>query len=133
MPGSVVHVEPQKPLEYSALPNFQKVETDPNQNEAMAIINRDSVKQDETTKSHTVSGVEYIAGEIKNHKRSLAISLSILLLALSGLGYRLFNNSTTHTKQIELIVVLPFVNASNDSDTAFLSDGISESLINNLS
>jgi TolB-like protein/Tfp pilus assembly protein PilF len=36
-------------------------------------------------------------------------------------------------KQIDSIAILPFVNASNNPDAEYLSDGISESLINSLS
>ncbi len=104
-----------KPQEHSTSPNFQKIKTDPNQTEATAIINRNLVKQETTTKSHNVSSAEYIASEIEKHKRSLAVSLFILLLALSGLGYWFFTNRTTYTKQIESIAVLPFVNVSNDN------------------
>lgn len=39
----------------------------------------------------------------------------------------------TSTKTIDSLAVLPFVNAANDPNTDYLSDGISESLINNLS
>ncbi len=107
--------------------------TNPNQNEATSVINSNSVKHKTITKSHTVPSGKYIAGGIENHKRILAVSLSILLLGLSGLGYWVFTNRTAPTKQIESIAILPFVNVSNDSNTEFLSEGISESLINNLS
>jgi serine/threonine protein kinase/Flp pilus assembly protein TadD len=107
--------------------------TNPNQNEATAVINRNSDKHKTITKSHTVPRGKYIAGGIENHKSILAVSLSILLLALSGLGYWVFTNRTAPAKQIESIAVLPFVSISNDPNTEFLSKGISESLINNLS
>lgn len=107
--------------------------TNPNQNEATSVINSNSVKHKTITKSHTVPSGKYIAGGIENHKRILAVSLSILLLGLSGLGYWVFTNRMAPTKQIESIAILPFVNVSNDSNTEFLSEGISESLINNLS
>src|SRR5205814_8764362 len=44
--------------------------------------------------------------------------------------YRLARNTEG---AIESIAVLPFVNASSDTNTEYLSDGITESLINNFS
>ena len=79
----------------------------------------------------TASSAEYIAGEIKQHKRGAALVLSALLAAAIGLGYFFFVRSAEAS--INSVAVLPLVNASNDANAEYLSDGISESLINNLS
>ncbi|HYH85445.1 MAG TPA: FlgO family outer membrane protein [Pyrinomonadaceae bacterium] len=82
---------------------------------------------------HTTSSAEYVVSGIKNHKRSLAIILSVLVLAAAGFGYWFYANRTANTKQIESIAVLPFQNGSGNAENEYLSDGMAESLISSLS
>ncbi|MBA3257662.1 MAG: protein kinase [Pyrinomonadaceae bacterium] len=79
------------------------------------------------------SSAEYVTSEIKKHKSVSLAVLGILLLAVGGLGFWYFSNRSINTTNIESIAVLPFANASADPDTEYLSDGITESLINSLS
>ncbi|MCA1638214.1 MAG: protein kinase [Acidobacteria bacterium] len=81
--------------------------------------------------AHTTSSAEYIATEIKQHKRGFVVGLAILLLAAIGLGYWFFANRSA--AQIESIAVMPFVNESGNVDVEYLSDGMTETLINSLS
>ena len=63
-------------------------------------------------------------------KKYLAIGLTVLLLSAIGFfAYRYF----TPSKQIESIAVMPFVNESGNADVEYLSDGMTETLINSLS
>jgi len=60
-----------------------------------------------------------------------AIAFAVLLIVGGGIyGIRYFWGNT---KQINSIAVMPFVNVGGNSDIEYLSDGVTESLINNLS
>jgi serine/threonine-protein kinase len=82
--------------------------------------------------AHTTSSAEYVVNEIKSSKNKLIIGLVVLLLASIGLGYWFFANRSSSEAQIESIAVLPFVNESSNADIEYLSDGMTESVINNL-
>jgi len=69
---------------------------------------------------------------IKRHKPLAAFALIVLLAAI-GLGVWNFTNRVANTTRIESIAVMPFVNESGNSDVEYLSDGMTESLINSLS
>ena len=78
------------------------------------------------------SSAEYIVNQIKQHKRGAALtSLLLFLIAVSVGAYFLFIRGTAKT--INSVAVLPFVNTGGDANTEYLSDGVTESLINSLS
>ncbi|MDI1242990.1 MAG: protein kinase [bacterium] len=62
------------------------------------------------------------------------ISLSLLALAALGAGYYFYvDRQNGETAGRRSLAVLPFTNASGDPSAEFLADGVSESIINNLS
>jgi serine/threonine protein kinase/tetratricopeptide (TPR) repeat protein len=77
------------------------------------------------------SSAEYIVSGIKQHKVAAIISLLVLAVGIAGLGVYLRTRNTEVA--IESIAVLPFVNTSGDANTDYLSEGITESLLNSLS
>jgi eukaryotic-like serine/threonine-protein kinase len=86
----------------------------------------------EASAAHTVSSAEYVVGEIKRHKLAALLSLGVLLLATVGtVAY--YSYSSKKSGAISSVAVLPFTNLSGDPNMDYLSDGLSESLINNLS
>jgi serine/threonine protein kinase/Flp pilus assembly protein TadD len=85
---------------------------------------------------HPTSSAEYLVNEIKRHKRGALALVAIVLFAAIATSYFFFNRwaaTTTTSTGVASIAVLPFENAGNDPNTEYLSDGISESIINALS
>ena len=90
-----------------------------------------TVRTVEAFKTPTTSITRIGIGEIKRHKVGVLLALAALALAAVFFGYRFF--ATDAGNQIESIAVLPFQNESGNPDVEYLSDGMTDSLINSLS
>ena len=77
------------------------------------------------------SSAEYVIAGIKQHKLTVVIALVVLVVAAAGLFLYLRARNTAVA--IESIAVMPFVNESGNTDVEYLSDGMTETLINSLS
>ncbi len=75
------------------------------------------------------SSAEYIVSGIKHHKLAAVVGLLVLLVAV-GLGVIFYLRKASPAT--DSIAVLPFVNVGGDQNLEYLSDGISETLINSL-
>ena len=84
---------------------------------------------------HSTSSAEYIGSEIKRHKQGVLLLLIPLLAIPILISYLIYSRYLARESKtaITSIAVLPFENETGDSNTEYLSDGISESLINSLS
>ena len=65
--------------------------------------------------------------------KQVALAAAFLTLAALLIVVTRFASMPDRSDPIDSVAVLPFVNAGRDPDTDYLSDGIAESLINNLS
>src|SRR5207253_1706917 len=86
----------------------------------------------DTLNTRPASSVEYAVSEIKQHKLGAALGLSVLLVAI-GIAYWFFVHRSSNVTTITSIAVMPFENATHDQKIEYLSDGVTESLINSLS
>ena len=94
---------------------------------------RTAVSTQDSLPPHRSSSAEYVVGEIKKHKflsfSAAGVTVAVLALIFYFSGFSEF----LHAKPISSLAVLSFANESGDADGEYLSDGLSESLINKLS
>jgi serine/threonine protein kinase/Tfp pilus assembly protein PilF len=76
------------------------------------------------------SSAEYIVSGIKRHK--LAAAIAVVALIIGGVSLGVYLHARNTEVAIESIAVLPFENQNRDAGVEWLSDGVTESIINNL-
>ena len=94
-----------------------------------------AVETHSATDIHTSSSAEYIVSKIKRHRLGATATLVILIgfIAVGLLAYSRYIAANSDQQAMDSLAVLPFTNATGDAEMEYLTDGLSESLINNLS
>ena len=82
----------------------------------------------EPREARNLSSVEYIVTNVGRHKWAALAALAFVALAVAGFFYL-----RSGTPGVDSVAVLPFVNDSGDLEAEYISDGITESIINKLS
>jgi len=86
-----------------------------------------------TTTGKPNSDTQVVAGLFARHKKLFLTFAACAILILVGFGYGAYRwLSPSSTSTINSLAVLPFTNGGGDTNTDYLSDGITESLIDNL-
>jgi serine/threonine protein kinase/Tfp pilus assembly protein PilF len=124
-------------LERSVVPNRQTANTSlENATQLYASDAVEATKSGQAAATHSVttssSSLEYAVTQAKSHKLVSAIVGIVLLVIVATIVYFAFV-SKGRTRQINSIAVMPFVNESGNVDLEYLSDGMTETLINSLS
>ena len=86
---------------------------------------------DDKTVRRTETLSQYVVSEIKRHKLGITLVLAAVFVPIVATTF--FRESTVRSQPVTSIAVLPFVNGSGDQSLDYLSDGMSENLIDRLS
>jgi serine/threonine-protein kinase len=81
------------------------------------------------------SSAEFIVSGIKQHKTAALVAVVVALVAAVALtlGIRSYFHAANTELAIESVAVIPFMNQNNDTNAEWISDGLTESIINRLS
>ena len=84
--------------------------------------------------STRASSAEFIVNEIKRHKFATVLIVALVLVAgvAAAFGIRSYLHPNSAEDAVESIAVIPFMNQNEDPSADWISDGLTESIINNL-
>jgi serine/threonine-protein kinase len=84
--------------------------------------------------STRASSAEFIVSGIRQHKTATAIAVLVVLIVVAAAGFaiRSYLHARSTEVAVESIAVIPFANQSRDPSSEWISDGLTESIINNL-
>jgi len=102
--------------------------------EATRVQSQPATAESSTSAATRASSAEFIVNGLKRHKTAtIAGAVLILVAAVAGVfGIRSYLHARGTEVAVESIAVIPFVNQNKDQNAEWISDGLTESIINNL-
>jgi serine/threonine protein kinase/Tfp pilus assembly protein PilF len=130
-PASTTRFNPELPAELQRIISkaLEKDRALRYQSAAEMLADLKRLRRDSSSARVEIAAEQSHASKSKLLGWAIAAIVALALVAGGTFLWRSRNNSD----QITSVAVMPFVNASNDPNSEYLSDGITESLINNLS
>jgi serine/threonine-protein kinase len=123
-------------LERSTIPNFETAKSSlENPTQLYAADRVEATKSGQTASTGNVStssSLEYAVNQAKSHKLVTAV-VGIALIGIAATIVYFAFVAKGSAGQINSIAVMPFVNESGNADVEYLSDGMTDTLINSLS
>lgn len=98
---------------------------------AVGTFNESAAHTADVQTARSTSSAEYLVREIKRYTRGALFAAAAVVVAVAAVAYFFYRPSGGAA--IHSVAVLPFVNANADHETEYLSEGISDSIINSLS
>ncbi len=99
---------------------------------AVEITHEPAARTVDVVTARPTSSAEYLVSEVKRHPRGAAlVAAAAIVIALATAAY--FFYPARGDGAIDSVAVLPFINTSADPGTEYLSEGISDTIINSLS
>jgi len=88
----------------------------------------------QTAEATRASSAEFIVNELKRHKTATIAGAVLILIAAAAavFGIRSYWHASNTEVAVESIAVIPFENQNKDPGAEWISDGLTESIINNL-
>ena len=102
--------------------------------EARTLWHAETTRVQSQPESTRASSAEFIVNELKRHKTATIVGAVLILIAAAAavFGIRSYFHARDTEIAVDSIAVIPFENQNRDPGAEWISDGLTESIINNL-